>query len=770
MNNLPAAKLASSAKNFLADALSVSSKKGANAFGAKNASASSNTNTPLLFHTKNAPASSPVKNAAKLAEGKKAPAAALAQDAATSAKVKDAPVSSVAKKALSFAEVLRQTVVEENTSSSRSQESRESAQGATQKRRQPESAAQAPSSARDAQSAARHESRQQAFAALQAAGYEAPPAHMEKAPQPFTPLEKAPATPHRVIGPHFQVGEVGFTQQELAKLRDKLLHEGLTPKSLTVFEQLASHPHGATLGQLMALVQGGAASEKLSLSDDDKTLLKNFADKIDTSGTLGKNLLQMLEEGRGKDAWDAIKSALTALSPQDSLVFGAGEAALLCKAFGISQEASLEVLKHFNNTGGLPLTPDFFTAIMLPAQQEIVDKFQQDAKLAQVLEKHLLPLINEARQRAEVERKATNGEDRKSKNSQTLLRDKIADKFHKHVAAPEKDETPPAARNAEAFSGRDEKTPAGKSTGKQADKRSDRHTSRQAEAPIRQDTRPGRTEELAAKAPLKPEEAVAQQDKNTNAATAAKKPEEAPVPQKPAAAQDAGTENDEGNKHAQRQRGESRGRENSGENSRDALRDSQALSRIEVREAAHTSDPHNFSSFAAPEQAQAQAAGKLSQPTPLARQTLQQIEQGILGKLADGTQKLELQLTPSELGAVTLILTSGKGGEISATIRSERSETAELVARHLDIIRVSLEEQGLKVDKLEVQNQSLNNRDNWQGAEQHNAMREGQERRDNLERLRRLGRLGGDGALQARDVQLQDQTAEIAEHGLHLVA
>jgi len=140
-----------------------------------------------------------------------------------------------------------------------------------------------------------------------------------------------------------------------------------------------------------------------------------------------------------------------------------------------------------------------------------------------------------------------------------------------------------------------------------------------------------------------------------------------------------------------------------------------------------------------------------------------------LGKLADGGRRLELQLAPSELGAVTLILTSGKGGEISATIRSERSETAELLARHLDIIRVNLEEQGLKVDKLEVQNQMLNNRDDWQGMEQHNAMREEQERREHLERLRRLGR-GGNGAIQARDVQLHEQTAEISEHGLHVVA
>jgi hypothetical protein len=39
-----------------------------------------------------------------------------------------------------------------------------------------------------------------------------------------------------------------------------------------------------------------------------------------------------------------------------------------------------------------------------------------------------------------------------------------------------------------------------------------------------------------------------------------------------------------------------------------------------------------------------------------------------------------------------------------------------------------------------------------------------------LERLRRLGRQGESGESQAQDVQLPEQTAEISEHGLHLVA
>jgi len=546
----------------------------------------------------------------------------------------------------------------------------------------------------------------------------------------FIPLEKAPAVLHSVNSTHYQLGEVGFTQHELGKLRDNLLREGLTPRSLTVIEQLAAHPHGATLGQLLALMHG-SVFQPASLSDDDKKLLLSFADKIDTSGTLGKSMLHLLEHGRVKEAWDALKSALAAINPQDQLVIEAGEAALLCKAFGISQGASLEILRNFGHAGAMPLTPDIFTALMMPAQQEILDKFQQDDKLRQALAKHLQPIIDEARRREELARKAAEGADRKSRHTELLIRDRIMDSFREDVATPETDGTrlnPLLGKREDA---------------------------------ARKEGQPGTSEE--AKTLLKPEDAAAVQDRN-KAALAAKAPDEAHAPKKPA--QDLLAEADGLQSSPQRPRGEQQG--GSGQGQQDARRDSQALlSRLEVRHNAQISD--TLSSFAMPEQPQEQVAGQTSNPATLVRYALQQVEQGTLSRLANGGQRLELQLAPSEMGAVTLILTSGKGGEISATIRSERSETAELVARHLDIIRVNLEEQGLKVDKLEVRSHTQDNRDDWQGMEQHNAMREEQERREHLERLRRLGRQSGNEA-QARDVHTHEHTAETSGQGLYLVA
>ncbi|MCL1985410.1 MAG: flagellar hook-length control protein FliK [Betaproteobacteria bacterium] len=594
--------------------------------------------------------------------------------------------------------------------------------------------------------------------------------------QQYTPLEKAPVAMHSTNGVHYELGEVGFTQQELSKLRDKLLKEGLAPQSLTAIEQLASHPHGATLGQLLSLMDGSLL-QKVSLSDYDKASLQNFTSKIDSSGTLGKNVLDALEQGQSRAAWDAIKSSFAALNPQEPLVFEAGEAALICRAFGVSPRASAEVLKQFGNAESVLITPEGFTALMVPAQQEILDKSQQNDKLGQALAKHLQPIIDEARLRSEKESKAANGEDRKSKRSEILIRDKITSTFHKDVAAPEKDDAgrnpligrKDASGKKNAASGGKDEAGHNPPTGGKAESAGGR-----AEAQGMRTEESVRPEGQAARTPLRYEEELAATDK-LKAAVTATSSDDSPAPQKSASSgRDAsnGAEADAGQKEPPRLRFE-QARDGRDDTNQDARRDSQRempLARAEVRQSAQTVDMRAVAVSAMPVQPQEQSGGHLSSPVPLVRQALQQVDQVSLGRLTNGDQRLELQLAPSELGAVTLILTSGKSGEISATIRSERHETAELVSRHLDMIRVSLEEQGLKVDKLEVQNQMLNNQDNWQGMEQHNAMREEQERREQLERLRRLGRLGESDAARAQDMQLHEHTAEISGQGLHLVA
>lgn len=126
----------------------------------------------------------------------------------------------------------------------------------------------------------------------------------------------------------------------------------------------------------------------------------------------------------------------------------------------------------------------------------------------------------------------------------------------------------------------------------------------------------------------------------------------------------------------------------------------------------------------------------------LAARMFSQIEQGAFSALRNGTSKLELTLNPLELGTVNVLLTT-KNGEVSALLRPERAETTAALLQQMDSLRAELEQQGLKVAKVEVQTQLKDEQNmHWQGMDQHNSSQEQSERVRDLERLRMLGRVG----------------------------
>ena len=159
----------------------------------------------------------------------------------------------------------------------------------------------------------------------------------------------------------------------------------------------------------------------------------------------------------------------------------------------------------------------------------------------------------------------------------------------------------------------------------------------------------------------------------------------------------------------------------------------------------------------------------------LSSRAMEQVEQAILTAHKNGTQRLEVALSPESLGSMTLVLTT-RHGEVSAVIRPERAETAALIAQQADQIRAELEHQGFKVEKVDVQTQLADQQSqSWQGTDQHNAARDFSARTQELERLRLLGR-GGEqlhtdtSELLARDMHISLRPASVAGQGLHLIA
>ncbi|MBQ7738760.1 MAG: flagellar hook-length control protein FliK, partial [Desulfovibrionaceae bacterium] len=115
---------------------------------------------------------------------------------------------------------------------------------------------------------------------------------------------------------------------------------------------------------------------------------------------------------------------------------------------------------------------------------------------------------------------------------------------------------------------------------------------------------------------------------------------------------------------------------------------------------------------------------------------------GLLTTLKNGTTQLELQLHPQELGTIAVTLTS-RNGEVSAHIRADNEQTVEMLHKQAEIIKANLLEQGVQIDKIEVElrNQSDSDYQAWQNMDQHNSFQEEEARRDQLRRLRNLANL-----------------------------
>jgi flagellar hook-length control protein FliK len=126
-------------------------------------------------------------------------------------------------------------------------------------------------------------------------------------------------------------------------------------------------------------------------------------------------------------------------------------------------------------------------------------------------------------------------------------------------------------------------------------------------------------------------------------------------------------------------------------------------------------------------QMRSEPAGQRREPIPVsrnlpespARAALDQVQSGILKNLGNGVRQLTLRLTPPELGHVQVLL-QVQNKEIEAVIRTGNQEVSRVVAEQIAHLRESLEQQGLRVTRLEVQTQTEHHPGSWQGMEGHN--------------------------------------------------
>ena len=122
-------------------------------------------------------------------------------------------------------------------------------------------------------------------------------------------------------------------------------------------------------------------------------------------------------------------------------------------------------------------------------------------------------------------------------------------------------------------------------------------------------------------------------------------------------------------------------------------------------------DQENFSSSRQDMFARENGKADAPQPAPANEKSFRlptytvarQIEQGVFRNMQPGARQIVLQLNPVELGSVMVMLRVNKDREVQAVLRAGNQEAARIIGEQAQQLRQSLESQGLKVSRLDVE-------------------------------------------------------------------
>ena len=589
------------------------------------------------------------------------------------------------------------------------------------------------------------------------------------------PLVDAPYSRHTLNGVLYTLDEVTFTKKELQDLRASLIKAGAPEDALGGLDALMQSPDGAMLAQVMASLQ---MNSTVKLSDSDKDMLTGLLNQIDPSGELAVNTMDLMQQGKGLQALALIQKTFSGAEHGGTIDISQDDMAILAKGLGLPASVQQKLMSSFGGADGLRCTSDQFSNLMNPARAHLAEMESKQAKLDEAAAQTVRQVIKKARERMEKEAQAESLQSREVQQSKAMIERTVQKQTRENLEAAldasqkENAAREQAARFSEA-SGRSadgrqsaviNKTDNGLSATGMGKAGEDEHAARA-------NARRGDTADMTGLRMRYSEssEAAATEDGLRRLQLAKQGLEDGDAAKTDAEriglVQDA--------RHAVTASGD--GQKQSGMNDLGGN-----LHSGQDKTADLAAQFQNMRLDAARFEATRLDAAQQNQQSSLSRQVGQQVQDGFLQAMRSNVRRLDVELHPAELGAITLTLTM-RNGEVSAQIRSEKSETAELVSQQLENIRINLEQQGFKVDKLEVglQNQQKDlaesNGDQWQNMQQHNARQEEDARREELAHLQNLANLRNSRIYPeendlAHPMHIIGETARYATRSLHVVA
>ena len=561
-----------------------------------------------------------------------------------------------------------------------------------------------------------------------------------------------PYTRHTTDGVTYTLQEVSFTRQDLQELRATLVKEGVAPAKIAGLDTLIEMPDGATLGQVMLHLQGERTP--VALEDNEMDAIDAQLSSVDPSGVLATTFLQAIAANNPRGALNMLDKALGELDATETIEITKSGMVALGKALGMDEKGLQEMAGQFGAVENATVMPAQFGALLAPVAEKLVaDKANQE-KLDAAISKTLKPIIATARQRMEKENQAHSLQDRKVAQSKAQIERSVQEKSRDIL-----DETLNAAGAAQE----------GENVQRQS------AVFAQSETVV---AKPGHhgSEKVRDERAVQPQAAqnqTAQSADNRVAVPQTDNAQRQPVAGE--AFQQQG--NDANTQQDARQNAHSAPEQEMVQGAGQSSSWQELLSKVDVQPVAANVEQMAFN-VAQPAVAMENAPLVNTQPEPLARHLVNQVESGMLRTLRNGATSLELQLHPQELGTLNIVLTS-YNGEVSARIIADKSETVEMLNHQLDTIRASLEEQGVKVEKVDVElrqnDQENSDHFSWQDADSHNSWQEQDARQQTLSRIRNLASIRNNTAnpemtTLERSVHIMGRTAENAATGLDLVA
>jgi len=530
-----------------------------------------------------------------------------------------------------------------------------------------------------------------------------------------------------------ELSELKMTREDLLALQDGLRAYGLSRADVAALDERIAGEGGLSWGQFMAtlsdkMVTMGREFSPVVLSEAENRDMQCLLQKIGFTPAQSDKLLSKLRSGGTASAWDSISAKLTELPSDSNITLDRSELETLGKVVKLSESGQARLTALLSGADSAVITPKQMSTVMTVLRAEVAADKAVDTDSNQALRELVGKALTAASERADLSRQADNKPDNSVRNQKVLAEESRREQTREDAPKGE----------VEAEKG---------------------HAERILEAD------PNRPALRRAFAEGKGAAAEAGEDgqggKNSGKGGYEK-----------GEGGESGRYMDRGlNRHGGAQGETASDGKSAQSESEAAWKEMWGKVRVEGHRSASAEETRQaevrLAAVPGPsERASLQASTRLE--PELAARALRQVESGILKNMGQGRTQLVLRLDPPDLGKLNMVL-SVKDGEVSAVFRAETSDAQRVISEQLSQLKQHLEQQGIRVGKMEVQTQlqGEQNGNQWHGAGSHN---QAQERENFARRGGLLRLLRGDAPDVAQEMQNESAAARIAREGLDIIA